>query len=274
MQGLSNEIFCERPTDTIRSFSLGTKLVDTTSILLLHVSSGSLRMPMGVLPPARWIKEVFNSLSVIAASCAANGPGKMDESTVAMLEQHYLQYRQSYNSSFMDSAIKSMKVDHIIFLCNTVHGWWFQNVFILFLWGRFPIWPIWVETTNYSCKLPFYIWYFWGVLMWSVFKQVFSQPSNLAISILGSWLRQKELMNSKRRNPMNTEHTCLVYTLTLWWNIFPKFSTLGLSMEALNSRKLRFQVRPKMHSLEHLTLGVISHFWIFVPVLDPLDFLL
>lgn len=45
-------------------------------------------------------------------------------------------------------------------------------------------------------------------------------------------------------------------------------------MEALNSRKLRFQVRPKMHSLEHLTLGVISHFWIFVPVLDPLDFLL
>lgn len=61
---------------------------------------------MGGLLPARWIKEVFNSLSLIAASCAANGPGLMDEGTVEMLERHYLQYRQSYNSSQMDSTLK------------------------------------------------------------------------------------------------------------------------------------------------------------------------
>lgn len=48
--------------------------------------------------PERHIKEVFAALSRIAVIFASNGPGLMDKSLVLQVEQHYMRYRESYNS--------------------------------------------------------------------------------------------------------------------------------------------------------------------------------
>ena len=65
------------------------------------LTSGLAECTRACANPARSISDVLQSLAAISVVFTENGPGLMPHAANVAVEQHYMKYREEYNSSFV-----------------------------------------------------------------------------------------------------------------------------------------------------------------------------